>query len=464
MKQLTCEMCGSTDVIKQEGIFVCQSCGTKYSVEEAKKMMVEGTVRIDNSEKLNNLYVLARRARAENNISNAAKYYAEILLDDPNSWEATYYNVHYSVLNQGNICTLQNINKIDGCVKSTFELIERYVSVENQLATFESIYSSYMWLISHIALILAETTSIEQSKTVRGAMCTSCFHVGYLLQTKYAQNGIALKAYKSAVELIQPNPSLVTDLSTDMVDTIYQKIRDIEPTYTPPKPLIPYKDGDGTEIAIGKVQTGHSEIQVGWVASPNSAGGNDVKISFRNDSDKQIKYIVFLVDALNAVGDVVPCTVRQQTTMRLQATGPYGGNRIVNNLYWENVWYNHSVKSAKVVGAEIEYVDGEKVHIGSGKIRMDSSAKSGCYIATAIYGSYDCPPVWTLRRYRDDILAETWYGRVLIHTYYAISPVLVRWFGNADWFKIIWRNYLNRMVQQLKNSGVEDTPYQDRSW
>lgn len=37
MKQLTCEMCGATDLIKQDGVFVCQSCGCKYSVEEAKK-------------------------------------------------------------------------------------------------------------------------------------------------------------------------------------------------------------------------------------------------------------------------------------------------------------------------------------------------------------------------------------------------------------------------------------------
>ena len=47
MKRLTCEMCGSTDLMKQDGVFVCQSCGTKYSVEEAKKMMVEEGGRID---------------------------------------------------------------------------------------------------------------------------------------------------------------------------------------------------------------------------------------------------------------------------------------------------------------------------------------------------------------------------------------------------------------------------------
>lgn len=32
-------MCGSTDLIKQDGVFVCQSCGCKYSVEEAKRMI-----------------------------------------------------------------------------------------------------------------------------------------------------------------------------------------------------------------------------------------------------------------------------------------------------------------------------------------------------------------------------------------------------------------------------------------
>ena len=42
MKRLTCEMCGGTNLIKQDGVFVCQTCGAKYSVEEAKKLMNEG--------------------------------------------------------------------------------------------------------------------------------------------------------------------------------------------------------------------------------------------------------------------------------------------------------------------------------------------------------------------------------------------------------------------------------------
>lgn len=92
------------------------------------------------------------------------------------------------------------------------------------------------------------------------------------------------------------------------------------------------------------------------------------------------------------------------------------------------------------------------------------SSSGGCYVATAVYGSYDCPQVWILRRYRDDTLAKTWYGRAFIYTYYAISPTLVKWFGNTSWFKKMWKGKLDRMVTNLKNNGVDDTPYKDKSW
>jgi len=88
--------------------------------------------------------------------------------------------------------------------------------------------------------------------------------------------------------------------------------------------------------------------------------------------------------------------------------------------------------------------------------------KSGCYVATAVYGSYDCPQVWTLRRYRDYRLDATWYGRLFIMLYYAISPTLVKWFGHTEWFKKMWKGKLDRMVERLRAEGYEDTPYNDK--
>lgn len=86
-----------------------------------------------------------------------------------------------------------------------------------------------------------------------------------------------------------------------------------------------------------------------------------------------------------------------------------------------------------------------------------------CYVATAVYGSYDCPQVWTLRRFRDNILAQTWYGRTFIQAYYAISPSLVKRFGNTEWFRKLWKGSLDRMVAKLQANGFESTPYEDRN-
>lgn len=96
---------------------------------------------------------------------------------------------------------------------------------------------------------------------------------------------------------------------------------------------------------------------------------------------------------------------------------------------------------------------------------FDASTSGGCcYVATAIYGSYDCPQVWVLRRYRDDTLAKTWYGRAFIRTYYAVSPKLLQWFGETDWFKGIFRHKLDKMTANLQSKGVECTPYDDKQW
>ncbi len=93
-----------------------------------------------------------------------------------------------------------------------------------------------------------------------------------------------------------------------------------------------------------------------------------------------------------------------------------------------------------------------------------SGRKSGCYVATSVYGSYDCPQVWTLRRFRDNVLAETWYGRLFIKLYYAVSPTAVRLFGDADWFQSFFRDRLDDMVADLQADGFEATPYDDIAW
>ena len=116
------------------------------------------------------------------------------------------------------------------------------------------------------------------------------------------------------------------------------------------------------------------------------------------------------------------------------------------------------LKQIKEAHADLTYLD-ELISKNSKQVSV-----GGCYVATAVYGSYDCPQVWTLRRYRDCTLSKTWYGRAFIGIYYAVSPTFVKWFGHTDGFKKMWKKKLDRMVARLKSDGVEDTPYEDRDW
>lgn len=93
--------------------------------------------------------------------------------------------------------------------------------------------------------------------------------------------------------------------------------------------------------------------------------------------------------------------------------------------------------------------------------RYVPKSSGGCYIATCVYGSYDCPEVWVLRRYRDYDLATTWRGRCFVKLYYLVSPTMVRLFGKQQWFHNLFKPILNRVIKGLRTKGYDDTPYQD---
>ena len=129
-------------------------------------------------------------------------------------------------------------------------------------------------------------------------------------------------------------------------------------------------------------------------------------------------------------------------------------------------WYNNSFLTTAFnrLGSEIKQVYPNYIAPAAPTTTTTTTSSGGCYVATAVYGSYNCPQVWTLRRFRDNTLAQTWYGRAFIRTYYAISPTLVKWFGQSRWFKNMWKPTLDKMVKKLQGQGVASTPYNDRSW
>lgn len=135
MKAIVCEMCGSQEFVKTDGMYVCQHCGTKYDPEEAKKLLIEvsGSVEIDNSKKLENLYKLARRAKDDGNSEDAANYYSQIAIEAPDDWEAQFYKVLFTCkqtkkANMGNSCV-----KLGNCIQNVYSLIDKCISDKKKI-------------------------------------------------------------------------------------------------------------------------------------------------------------------------------------------------------------------------------------------------------------------------------------------------------------------------------------------
>lgn len=100
MKALVCELCGGNDFVKEGDFFVCQSCGTKYTAEDAKKMMIEGTVdvrgtvKVDNSDFVEKFLMNARRAKQKEDWEETEKYYNMVEQNDPSNIEAIFYSCY----------------------------------------------------------------------------------------------------------------------------------------------------------------------------------------------------------------------------------------------------------------------------------------------------------------------------------------------------------------------------------
>lgn len=344
MKAMVCEMCDGKDLVKQDGMYVCQSCGTKYSVEEAKKLIVEGVVKIDTSDELKNLYQIARRAKDDNNSENAARYYDMILVKDPTSWEAAFYVVYFKAQS----CKIAQIRSagisVNNCLNSVFNLIKDYVTDKNEQI------KAYTEVATNVIII---TTMLNSASVNHYNGIDAQIRNNYTQE--YLDNRFA------ALECIYNLGNLL--------DSMFGS------------------DPEANKLSVSAWSTG-----ISWHST--------------------------------MIWDLVKKEENRNT---------------INN-------YESKIKKYKP-----DYI-------------KPAEPSGCCYVATAVYGSYDCAEVWTLRRFRDDTLASTWYGRAFIKTYYAISPTLVKWFGDTQWFKNMWKPTLDKMVKKLNNKGVENTPYNDKQW
>ena len=85
----------------------------------------------------------------------------------------------------------------------------------------------------------------------------------------------------------------------------------------------------------------------------------------------------------------------------------------------------------------------------SGEAPTTPTTTGGCFIATVVYGSYESPEVLTLRRFRDDKMQSTAWGRTMVRFYYLISPPIADRLGAYPRLVAATRVLLDAIVRRV---------------
>lgn len=444
MKQLLCEICGDSNLLKHEDVFICQNCGAQYSIENVKKMLCNDTDTpsgADINKKIENYMTLAHSARNSGNNAEAEEYCNKVLeISSTHSeawflkgvaagWQSSEANLRVDeflscVANAlKNAPTLKDLNKLYKQAK--IELYELILAINqlkiNNIVSYPPNYETYgqfrsllmLWSVMHLPQHYDEaysyiTANIPESEVDNAEQLDDFDVYGNAIENcdkMLIQSGIDL--WNSALDEFQSSGSPSKYSVEKMMNNGGTAIKMLEE-------IIP---------DIPESITGMSNEQKQLILK-SCKNLITMKTVWMDLKSCDVDYIIHTT-AHTKVEDkrVITAQIRQL----------------------------HNIISICDPSYEIPDVP-----------EPTEPSTGGCYVATCVYGSYDCPEVWTLRRYRDYTLDTTWYGRAFIKVYYAISPTIVEWFGETAWFKKLWKGKLDKMVAELQKQGYESTKYNDK--
>ena len=189
MKAIRCEICGSSDIVKQNGMFECRYCGAKYSPEEVRNLI--GAVRIDRTEETENYLTLARRSLNESDFEKAEEYFELILRNDPNHLEAVFFRPFCRAMQSD----LENLRQAAAgfrqSLRSVFDMIGTYDPEDPRISSFtELVFDNALYFCASFSgraaraypAALRNPGAVEQCNAISEGMAELVVLYDYLLQ------------------------------------------------------------------------------------------------------------------------------------------------------------------------------------------------------------------------------------------------------------------------------------------
>lgn len=178
---------------------------------------------------IENLYILARRAKAEGNTENAAKYYSQIAEMAPNDPEAYFYSVYYQVNN----CKIGEIgvaaNRLKSAYNSTVQLLRNNGSILYRNAAKLIPYANDTYDLAKTLCVVADNHRKNGGDwTETNIWMSNCGDVIISLGDSFYSLGNKKKAveYYKLADL-----SLFTYCRKGITNTVLERIEELEPDF-----------------------------------------------------------------------------------------------------------------------------------------------------------------------------------------------------------------------------------------
>lgn len=396
-----------------------------------------------------------------NDLGRAAEYYKEILDENPDDWEAYFYfylgeNCSFTNAQAGNVA-----RKIGNAIPHAYDLAIASASGDDETN-------------QRLKTITNATTSRLQSIAMTAKSLLSCHEGGDVFTAEGRVNS-------NMFDGLWPTVTNTICGVVDAFDELDKKLVMLSGTQIASTPE-PFKS---CLLTIRSAQYNVANIEYRATDAHAQKAIKDEYIKMYADKVKEISPDSAIANEIDieqrgfrfAVEDLPEQDRQMIHDYIVQGKGPKAVETYIHSSAVNTRNYGKGclaiddyVRRHPELGMKRIYDTDEKLKWAketSTNVDRDLAKKSssgGCYVATAVYGSYDCPQVWTLRRFRDYDLASSIHGRAFIKAYYAISPMIVKWFGDTEFFKQFWRDRLDSLVKRCQDMGYADTPYEDQTW